>query len=253
MRKLKYVKLFENFKKDDLPSVSEVNNILKNPIFIGSGGNANVYDLNDKYVLKIKKTKKELEINEIIPVEDTLPNINYGQIVAKTDKDYITILKKQKGVPVYVQGKTTLEDYTNKIKKLSKLPQETFDVFVKESKLLSEKDLNIDPSKSNNFLIDFDNNRINIVDVIESKSLLKIEYTWFFIPLVATIFIHRENLRGDEDLIPYWKIIKDKLLISCKKYNITQNNEYSDWIFSKSDPDDADDINTNTTNLDEGW
>ena len=250
MKKLKHIKLFENFKNYILPSVSEVNNILKNPILIGSGGNANVYELNDEYVLRIIKGKKEFEINEIIPIENSLTNINYGQIVAKTDKDYITILKKQKGVPVYVQGKTTLEDYTYIIKKLSKLPQETFDTFIKECKTLLDNGLLIDPSKSNNFLIDFDNNRINIVDVNKSTSLPEFDYNWFFVPLVATQFINREKLRGNDVLNPYWKIIKDKILVSCKKYNIKQNHENSDWIFSKYEPDNS---NITTKSDDDGW
>jgi hypothetical protein len=66
MGKLKYVKLFENFKNYILPSVSEVNNILKNPILIGSGGNANVYELNDEYENLNEPQKPQLNIGVVI-------------------------------------------------------------------------------------------------------------------------------------------------------------------------------------------
>jgi len=154
---MKYLATYESFNTSTkLPTIEEVNKSLKDLKEIGEGGNAIVYNINDNFVVRVIKRTSKVEmtekINNINPVS-VFPGYNFGQIVANTDIKSITILKKQNGTPI--EDKTTsVEQYIENIKKASNLPQETFDNFVKDVVYLEENNYMIDPSKSNNFLIE---------------------------------------------------------------------------------------------------
>jgi hypothetical protein len=238
---MKYLATYESFNTSTkLPTIEEVNKSLKDLKEIGEGGNAIVYNINDNFVVRVIKRTSKVEmtekINNINPVS-VFPGYNFGQIVANTDIKSITILKKQNGTPI--EDKTTsVEQYIENIKKASNLPQETFDNFVKDVVYLEENNYMIDPSKSNNFLIDCDDKKINIVDIAESSSSNSSGFREFFIPLVSTPFINvKHNLIGDEDLIPYWKGIESKLINACKKYNKYDSKDVQamQWIYKKKE------------------
>jgi hypothetical protein len=229
---MKYLVTYESYSLSKLPTVEEVNKSLENLKKVGEGGNAIVYNINDNFVVRVIKSKKDNLISDINPVS-VFPEHNFGQIVANTDNKHITILKKQNGSPI--EDKTTsLEGYVENIKKTSNLPQETFDNFVKEVVYLEENSYMIDPSKSNNFLIDYNDKKINIVDIAESRVRRSTGFREYFTPLVSTSFINKNNLRANEDLIPYWKEIESKLISACKKYKRYDSKDVQlvQWIYT---------------------
>jgi hypothetical protein len=254
MKYLLYYKLFENFQ--NLPTVEEINKILQNPTLLGSGGNANVYNINNNYVLRVIKGNS-VSINKVIPIENKKLNFDYGQIVAKTDNNSITILKKMLGIPIAEWSKrkrTIVDTYYKNIKTLSEFPQESFDDFANKVLMLKNQGIAIDPSKSNNFLIDSEKKKINIVDVNDNKEIT-LDVAMLFVPLVSTIFINTNKLRGNSKFTPLWREIKTKIENAAKKVGISGDLERYDFIFKSEEqtPVQTSPVKTVDNDDTEGW
>lgn len=142
---------------------------------IGEGKNSKVYNFLEPefkdYVIKVIKPdaiEQNISLNE-------LPKYNLGQAVMKI-QDNIYILKKQSGVQHgftnwcdIINGKVGINknqalEFAQNIKKISEMPNSTFQELAKISKYLTENNYKIDSINPNNLLIDYEKNQINIID-----------------------------------------------------------------------------------------
>ena len=158
-----------------LESISDKN-------LIGEGGCSKVYRFLDSkfddYVIKVLKPNANT-----YPQLNELPRYNFGQAVRKV-QDNIFILRRQRGVQhglenwteVYLGKDVTKEqahDFAENIKKISQMPNETFDSFAQRSKYITDNGFKSDSINPNNLLIDYENNQINIIDYFRTnKSIM---------------------------------------------------------------------------------
>lgn len=155
---------------------------------IGSGFEAKTYAIphNDQWV--IKQSKRAGLINvftpeaQILEIKDIAPDLNIGQYIATVKiplNDRFTqqfyILKKQTGesfgVPYSARNDvndTTAKVHLNSLKKLSELPQESFDKLVSDIQYVTRKGYKFDVANPCNFMIDSTKKSVNFVG-IENK------------------------------------------------------------------------------------
>lgn len=155
---------------------------------IGSSFDAKIYAIphNEDWVIKQSKRAGIVNIttpqSQILEIKDISPDLNIGQFVASvkipinercTEQFYI--LKKQTGesfgVPYSERNDvndTTTKAHINALRKLSNLPQESFDKLISDISYVTQKGYKFDVANPCNFLIDSATNSINFVG-IENK------------------------------------------------------------------------------------
>ena len=143
--------------------------------FINEGREAQVFESNyPDYVIRISHGKM-LNPRELKKVEDT-----NCLIYATDEQNYVQILKKVQGEPLYGKGWYLLEDssvdkFIIEFEKIRNLPDISFRNYFQNVLSLRKSGFNTDVVSPNNFLID--NNKINIVDIaqeeVESKLTIK--------------------------------------------------------------------------------
>ncbi|MBS5803030.1 MAG: hypothetical protein KIC80_08495 [Brachyspira sp.] len=194
---------------------------------IGSGANSVVYDMPflKGYVLKVLNPEKNTEPNKI-PLGIFPENVNLGQPVWIHPDNYkLIILKKVSGeahsvadwskviydpalkAPHQITAKQAKEYYA-KIMKISQMEQSVFDDFASQLKVLDttpkfdgEKEMigfKTDCINPNNLLVDFKNNKLNIIDYFGK---CKPEHQNSYMDMVAVI--------SDFTLLPeYYDLMK---------------------------------------------
>ena len=179
-----------------------IKDILTNPqCLIGKGFTHSAYRIpnNDNYVLRVGRSSDgfienaDWENIKITDIEDKNLTINIGQpvayIEAQADKIYpvyIEVLKKQEGKPLGIKPSETLladeygtlregevpyehisrkEYYANSIHEVAQLPVSAFEQLIDELKTAGEEGYAFDYLNSNNFLVDTENQKINLIDM----------------------------------------------------------------------------------------
>ncbi len=246
MKHLKTYKLFESTSK--LPSTNEINQIISDPNKkeLGRGGNAMVFEIPNypNLVLRLKKSvvnkPEDFKVTEIIPVDFPV-DFNCGQAVAKSQHESkssigdepIKILYKQIGTPAGGR-ELSKESYLSIIKKIANLPQTSFDNLAKETNQLVEKGIIIDPSKPNNFLIDTNNKKINIVDVSYSSVANRVNIDYFISPLIDSATAGMLSEQDREIFKPFWSEIIEKIEKSVENYPNFKSqkivDKYVNWL-----------------------
>lgn len=148
---------------------------------IGTGANSTVYKFTHPKMQNwaIKVDKKHLQetqsSQEILEIKDEFPNINMGQEIATIGKN-IHILKRIHGKPHSIkdwsinrQNKTPISQqeassFLEDIQKISDFPQESFNNYAKKLKILDENGYKADSFNPNNYLIDYKNKELHIID-----------------------------------------------------------------------------------------
>lgn len=163
--------------------------------FSGYGAFGNYYKIPkiSGYGLKIARSQNvafdELTISvdefahDIKAILTLLEPYNFGQIIAKIG-DRVLILKHAPGVPVGATNrleirrsgkgpvdKQVAQRYFEEAQKIADLSQATFDDFAEKGQILTQKGAKVDSLNPNNFLVDYENQQINMVDIdIENPS-----------------------------------------------------------------------------------
>lgn len=204
----------------------------------GSGANSVVYEIPflDKYVLKVLNADKKTEPNRI-PIGIFPPDVNLGQPVWIHPEDYkLIILNKVSGKPNSVKDwsgiiwnkelskpvNVNLEQavgYYQNITKISAMKQSVFDDLAMQLKVLDttpkfEGDpipgFKTDCINPNNLLVDFKNNKLNIIDYFGKD---KPDHQNSYMDMVAVI--------GDFTLLPEFydllKPVQQKQLLNAIK------------------------------------
>lgn len=180
---------------------------------IGEGSDKRVYSIPniDGYLLGINKDKR-LTFAEIYPVEDDLPKYNFGQPIASNGAEMM-LMKR-------VEGETYgLEDWLNEkydriierrgfasladayallriMKKVEKLPLEAYVHFAKEIEYLNQNNIKTDCINPNNLIIDYENNKINMIDLLPTQEQYNV------LPQPLNTILDMQTLLIDGMLLP---------------------------------------------------
>lgn len=202
---------------------------------IGEGRESIVYDIPniDDYCIKIKKDAKLGLFKKTKPLQETKNDfygLNFGQPIADNGEG-ISILLKTKGetygikdwIKCYSSQKTPtqaeLDKYVNEdLARLSEFPQSSFDDFMKRVSLIKNVSRrHLDFFNPNNFIIDYKNKKINVVDVGRKTSI-----DFDILPMEAGLCDRVSmHLASPETMVAfekYAKIITEKCELARKKY-----------------------------------
>ena len=208
-----------------IPKVMES---ISDKTLIGEGGYSKVYRFFDSkfddYVIKVLKPNANT-----YPQLGELPKYNFGQAVRKI-QDNIFILRKQNGVQhglenwteVYLGKDVTKEqahDFAKNIKKISQMPNETFDSFAERTKYITDNGFKSDSINPNNLLIDYGNNEINIIDYFRTNQSIMSKNS--YLDMVCSI-LDAMNFEQICNALPQNErneLIKNAKVILAKCYN----------------------------------
>ncbi len=181
---------FDNFDKmRKLASIETLDDLasnIKEENALGEGLNSRVYSFDDprlsRWALKVDKNEFNNDSDELFtPTYDEFAGKNMGQEIAVAGNQY-RILKK---IDAEVHSIDNWSDHVNndskvttaeakeflsQLKKVSDLPQETFDSYASRLELLQEKGYKQDSINPNNLLIDYKNQEIYIIDFYKADS-----------------------------------------------------------------------------------
>lgn len=180
----------------------KIEEIVNNPdLIIGKGFSHTAYLIPDNkdYVLRVGRSsddfikKADWKNMKITDIEDKNISRNIGQpvayIEAQADKIfpiYIEVLKRQEGTPLGIKPPETLladefgtlrkdeaayedisrkEYYSKSIHEVAQLPIEAYEKLIEELKIAGNEGYTFDYLNSNNFLIDTNNQKINLIDM----------------------------------------------------------------------------------------
>ena len=238
---------FSNFKKW-AKETNFINNIesytSSNARVLGRGSEGIVYEISDNQDYVIKQYRRSYLVPianteaKIYKVNDILPELNVGQHIARIEvpngSQYSTIyhiLKRQQGKPHSVEfaylnivNSSTIKIYLDSLKRLSELPQESFNNCVRDVQYITKNGYKIECDNPHNILIDYDNSKINFVDIYDKKkdysnqqgevlySLLGAEYPKAFFTAQKTSIVEKEEARIYSNIIisKYLKAMKSQ-------------------------------------------
>ncbi len=162
-----------------------LNIIYNNDNKIGSGFEGSVYEIpgNKQWVLKVydncQYTKRLSDNAQITQIQDSVPNLNIGQSIAKIivpeNCEYskiIYVLKKQKGKTYGIPhtnyrriSEETIKKYIAFLSELSDYPIESFKRLIQEVSYSNSRGYRFDCLNPNNIMLDRNERKINLVDV----------------------------------------------------------------------------------------
>ena len=188
--------------KEDLFETSMINlKNIKRSNFINRGHDYNVYNTNyPDFVLRVKRGK-------IFNVTKNLKRYNdsLGLVYAQNDDESVQLMKKVSGEPLYGNGWTLMKDvdpflYFKALRKIIRLPDKTFEDYIKKVLYIRKNGYDIDRFNPNNFLLD--NETINIVDLskthVEPKISIEDFYPFFDEKILGTLLFNLPKESKDE-------------------------------------------------------
>ena len=195
--------------------------------FLGGGFEANVYGIDDSYVLRMYDGATRID-SEFLPVLDIFEGRNFGQAVARTKKG-VSINRRVPGVPMYKCNDSDPKIYMRNLREYANLSDDTLESFVADVAYINSKGWRIDQSNPENFLIDKATGKIGIVDLSRkgSSSLDLFEpygHDWILAPLVNShdVFAIYKKLSPVErkELFDLIEKLEKRILPLCEKYGI---------------------------------
>lgn len=214
---------------------------------IGEGKNSKVYKFLDdslsKYVIKVLKPNCNST-----PSLNELPRYNFGQAICKI-QDNIYVLRKQYGVQHgftkwrdIVNGKNLEKEeaksFLEDLKKISNMPDKTFDSYAEKTKYISENGYKSDSINPNNILIDYDKNEINIIDYFKTnKKYVNSKNCYLDMACNLLDFMNFKKIYDvlskseQKEFIESANIITKKCYEAAKRTGLSTNKEeYNDFL-----------------------
>lgn len=211
--------------------------------FIGQGGNARVYRIDDDYVLRVPKSGFEPGQSNLLP--DNFPEDNFGQPISQVGNSFV--LLRQPGVEAGAshleigknRGKFTKEElynkYKNAIKMAADMPQSAYDKLISDLIKINNMGYLFDPSKSNNLLIDNETKTFRMVDLNPKSPGQSYKNNPSEIVTVLidnpTAGKYRDN---PGELIPLYQEIIAKVTNAAANNNISMNDPEKDSSYRYS-------------------
>lgn len=212
--------------------VPDIENYLNPENFIGSGGEADVYGLGENYVLRFFGGKhSDIVKSDFKAVPDIFEDKNFGQAVA-TNSERVSINKKVKGVCLYKVNNFNEQEYMQRLREYSELPDKTLDEFVSDIAYINSKGYRIDQSNPENFLYDKANGKIGIIDLCRkgSSSLDLYEpygHDWVLDPLVNghdfMEIYEKASVSTRKEMMAHLTKLENRILPMCEKHNIPKS------------------------------
>ena len=157
----------------------------------GEGASKRVFNIPGMEDYLLAFLKEEYNSNErakpFKPCDIPLPKYNFGQIMFEGNG--MLVMKKTKGVPHSLKcwfshlmkmmegkqpvSKVEAELALLKMCEISRMPIDSFVHFASQVKYLNENSLPMDTVNPNNLLIDYENKRINMIDVFDGPLFLR--------------------------------------------------------------------------------
>ena len=233
-----YEDFMEKFKQhySNLSLKKFVLYIQKNAKKIGEGRSSDAYEIPniDDYIIKIDK---EISINffkyikDFKKVPDEFYGFNFGQAVADNG-DGISVHMRAEGKTYgikdwvdchammrYPQQEEVDNFINHDMKQLSEFPQESFDDFMKRISFVFAKTRSFfDFLNPNNFIIDYQNKKINIVDVSPKNEAFLSNYGTMVNALCDREFLSWASEDAWISSDKYIKAIVDKCCKASNKY-----------------------------------
>ena len=170
-----------NFTENAMEIINNTGKIL------GDGFEGTTYSIpnNEKWVIKQYKrsnlSHQFLKKPEIKKVKDISPDLNIGQIIASVKipmnnriSHHFFVLKKQTGVSYGVPHSSkdivcdsTAKKHISSLKKMAQLPISTYDQLIDDITYINKRGYKIDADNPYNFMVDWNNKRINFVDIAD--------------------------------------------------------------------------------------
>ena len=194
---------------------------------IGSGAEANVYLINESYVLRMPIRMIAID-SEFHPVKDDFEGRNFGQAVAKT-KNGISINKRVLGANLYECGDTNPQRYMENLRKYANLSDDILDSFVSDVAFINSKGWRIDQTNPENFLFNEKSGKIHIIDLCK-KNASSLDYfepyghDWILNPLVNghdVISVYQKlSIEERKEMFELIGKLEKRILSICRKYGI---------------------------------
>ena len=176
---------FEQWAKETEFTTYAPEIIAKTGRILGSGFDSKIYAIprNNDWVIKQYNRSGMLNMQTEKPVvskiDDISPDLNIGQFVASVRlpindrlSQQFFVLKRQSGSSYGVSytyrndvNDSTSKVHLNSLRKLSELPQESFDKLIQDIDYVTQRGYKFDCSNPGNFLIDEETKSINFVNV----------------------------------------------------------------------------------------
>ena len=209
--------------------VPKLNSYITKNNFLGSGSEAKVYKLNDKYVLRLYGGTKTVKPQQFNPLADIFEGRNFGQPVAMSSDKSVSINKLVSGKHLYKVNGTDEKAYMESLRKYSELPDEVLEDFVENVAFLNSKGYRIDEGNPENFLYDEAKQKIGIVDICKKgSSSLDLfgpySHYWILDPLAnghdyAEMY-KKLDLPERKEMIELILKLEDRIKPMCKKHGI---------------------------------
>lgn len=225
---------------------------------IGTGANSKVYKFSDSrlknWVIKVNTKHGGIENNiatSIQEIADEFIGVNMGQEIAKLGEN-VTILKRINGKPHSIENwsahrsqsreitKEMTATFVDDVKKISDFSQETFDSYAKKLKLLDDKGYKADSFNPNNYLIDYNQREIHIIDAYkyDVDAHLNTKYDLicplFDYPNFEKYYQIMDDLQKKEILSSIRKI-NEKCTIASEKVGVSSSEETFREFISRID------------------
>jgi hypothetical protein len=233
-----------------LPSEKIIRSSVKRrgEFFLGSGGNAEVFTVEHypRYVVRIPRL---LDLDHA--PKFGAPNIiddplfegrNFGQAIAEF-KNGVAVLLKQQGIPIgvppYLRKRREEPDIQEKNDKLyedstrfvASMHEEAYRELIMDMEFLNNAGKRIDPSKSNNLLVDVKNNKFNLVDISDNNQRRnRNKPTEAVVVLLDNSYGYIYKGQKEEELQKNRRIILDKLLTAAENLGVPFLHDRSDGI-----------------------
>jgi hypothetical protein len=204
--------------------------------FLGQGGNAKVYAINEKYVLRVPHsgfTEGKVDV-----IDHPLSPLNFGQPILKIGN--AEVLVRQNGIPAGVPhgpirkagGEKALKIYTEHLERSATMPQDAYDDLAKQLLYIQKKGYVFDPSKSNNILVDPSESRLNLVDLNpqDPRSTYRHSVTDIIVPLIDNAYCWQ--VEDTLQIIQNRKAIIAKCLRAAKKKGLPINYDDSSLSYA---------------------
>ena len=209
--------------------VPTLNFAIKEKNHLGAGAEADVYKINDKYVLRLFGGTKFVMPQTFTPQLDIFQGRNFGQPVAISHNGNVSINKFVSGRPIYEVNKFDEKAYMQNLRKYANLPDEVLEDFVENVAFLDSKGYRIDESNPENFLYDEETQKINIIDICKKgTSSLDLygpyNHFWILKPLVNAHdyenIYKKLDINERKEMIDLILKLQDRIIPMCQKYDI---------------------------------
>lgn len=190
---------------------------------MGRGGNADVWSVpGTQFVVRVLRGKPEeledsMRLASLQRVDDDHGGMNIGQAVASMGPK-VSFLRLQSGNPAGFKPRgdregdaalaANIKSFKDRLREAASMPQSAYDTLMEEIRSLHERGYKVDPSKSNNLLIDPAAGRFNLVDVAKGDYLAT---PGAVLSMLMHNFQFNKQLKGDEEAKAYARSIIGKL------------------------------------------